>query len=189
MKASLSTTRRSPSPPPSAAAWQPPPPPSRSRTSPLSAAANAPLSPKLFPSTTSMGSPLLTTPTTTHSWAPDETSGVELDLDRLIYTIYILVYIYRIYYISAVYALFSSWRRAAHLRKVRPRHRPQELECRLCFIQKKGKKPDSYFFIAPSLQQCLVKDCSLPPPHSYGGRGSTTSTTTDVELASDVWWK
>ena len=106
MKASLSTTRRSPSPPPSAAAWQPPPPPSRSRTSPLSAAANAPLSPKLFPSTTSMGSPLLTTPTTTHSWAPDETSGVELDLDRLIYIIYI--YIHTSIYISYILYTISQ---------------------------------------------------------------------------------
>ena len=138
MKASLSITRRSPSPPPVAAAWQPPP--SRSRTSPLSAAANAPLSPKLFPSTTSMGSPLLTTPTTTHSWAPDETSGGWIgSRSSHILILYICIYtIVYIYYISAVYALFSSWRRAAHLRKVRPRHRPQELECRLCFIQKKG---------------------------------------------------
>ena len=104
MKASLSITRRPPSPPPVAAAWQPPP--SRSRTSPLSAAANAPLSPKLFPSTTSMGSPLLTTPTTTHSWAPDETSGVELDLDRLIYIIYI--YIHTSTYISYILYTISQ---------------------------------------------------------------------------------
>ena len=98
-----------------------------------------------------------------------------MDLDRLIYTIYILVYIYIVYTISQPSMLYLVAGAEPHTSGKSDLDTGEKnysiLGCVL--FKKRGKKPDSYFFIAPLPPSSNVWLKIAPSlPHTAMGGGA-----------------